>query len=81
MTDEELIEAVAEVISEQMCADDNSNEDLARAVTPVAQAPLLEGRMDAATLMKICRAWLDNDDATHWGDFEKSLDDLLNRST
>ncbi len=41
MTDEELIETVAEAIAEQMCADDNSNEDIARAAIPVAQAPLL----------------------------------------
>lgn len=30
--------------------------------------------MTASELVAIIRNWLDTDDATHWGDFEKALD-------
>ena len=33
----------------------------------------------AAELKRICRDWLDADDATHWGRFERELDELLER--
>lgn len=33
----------------------------------------------AAELKAQIREWLDSDDATHWGDFEKELDDVIGR--
>lgn len=40
---------------------------------------ILAGNLKAAQLQDICRAWLDADDATHWGDFEKGLDELITK--
>lgn len=36
--------------------------------------------MNAGYLKTIIREWLDKDDATHWGDFEKDLDSIINGS-
>lgn len=43
-------------------------------------APVVEiiaANLKAAQLCDIIRAWLDSDDATHWGDFEKALDKVV----
>ena len=37
-------------------------------------AVIVAQNLKAAQLCDIIRAWLDQDDATHWGDFEKALD-------
>lgn len=42
---------------------------------PVAE--IIAANLKAAQLCDIIRAWLDSDDATHWGDFEKALDKVL----
>lgn len=34
----------------------------------------------ADELTRVIRAWLDADDSTHWGDFEKALDSIINPS-
>ena len=39
---------------------------------PVAE--IIAANLKASQLCDIIRAWLDSDDATHWGDFEKALD-------
>lgn len=35
--------------------------------------------LTAAQLCDIARAWLDADDASHWGEFEKGLDELITK--
>lgn len=40
---------------------------------PKTMVQLVASSLDAATLCDIIREWLDADDATHWGDFEKEL--------
>lgn len=42
---------------------------------PVAE--IVAANLTAAQLCDIARAWLDSDDATHWGEFEKGLDELI----
>lgn len=44
---------------------------------PVAE--IIASNLTAAQLCDIARAWLDSDDATHWGDFEKGLDELITK--
>lgn len=44
---------------------------------PKTMIEVIAQSLDAATLCNIIRAWLDNDDATHWGKFERGLDRLL----
>lgn len=41
---------------------------------PKTMIELVAQSLDAATLCDIIRKWLDGDDATHWGEFEKALD-------
>ena len=48
-----------------------SEEDPKTMIEIVAQS------LSAAQICDICRAWLDSDDATHWGKFEKELDRLI----
>lgn len=42
-------------------------------------APGRRAKMTAAQLCDVIRDWLDADDATHWGDFEKELDAVVVR--
>lgn len=42
---------------------------------PVAE--IVAANLTAAQLCDIARAWLDSDDATHWGEFERGLDALI----
>lgn len=41
---------------------------------PLSIMQIVGQHLSAAQLCDIIRAWLDSDDATHWGDFEKTLD-------
>lgn len=54
------------------------------AVPPPLPVPIVvwpDSCLSARELTTIVRRWLDSDDATHWGDFEKSLDALLTKET
>lgn len=44
---------------------------------PKTMIEIVANSLDAATLCDIIRAWLDGDDATHWGEFEKALDRVV----
>lgn len=41
---------------------------------PKTMVEVVAQSLDAATLCDIIRTWLDSEDATQWGDFEKALD-------
>lgn len=40
---------------------------------------IIAANLQASKLQDICRAWLDGDDASHWGEFEKGLDELITK--
>lgn len=44
---------------------------------PISVMQVLGEQLSAAQLCDIIRAWLDSDDATHWGEFEKALDRVV----
>ncbi len=44
---------------------------------PKTMIEIVANSLDAATLCDIIRKWLDGDDATHWGEFEKELDRVV----
>lgn len=46
---------------------------------PITTAQIIGSALTAAQLCDIIRAWLDSDDATYWGKFERALDDVLER--
>ena len=46
---------------------------------PKTMVQLVASSLDAATLCDIIREWLDSDDATHWGEFEKALDEVVTK--
>lgn len=44
---------------------------------PVQIMQIVGSKLTAAQICDLCRGWLDSDDATHWGAFEKGLDRLI----
>jgi hypothetical protein len=40
----------------------------------IVRIPINPALLTASEVTAVIRAWLDSDDPTHWGSFEKSLD-------